>query len=188
MSWGRFEDGVSINPKLAELNDRERRILGDALWAYCARERNGGHFDVKELRHAFYLAGHKTYRCTTRHLHRFVETGLVDDLGNGQYKVHNWERYQPQDPTASERKRRQRAKQQRDSHDSDQRDSHNRDDRDLARTRPVPSRPVTTSVSQERAPQTATDGLPETSDLEPIEGTAVALLQRLAAQAEGGTL
>jgi hypothetical protein len=146
MSWGRFDDSVSSNPKLSELNDRERRILGDGLWAYCARERNGGHFNVKELHHAYYHARLKTYRCTNAHLHHFIELGLVDDLGDGQYKVHNWERYQPQDPTAAERQRRHRAKQQRDSHNRDNRDNnttrHDRYDRDSRAG--DPSRPVTT--------------------------------------------
>lgn len=139
MSWGRFDDGVSINRKLAQLNDRERRILGDGLWAYCARERNGGYFTDRELHHCFYHRLTQTYRLTPGQLARFVETGLVDNLGNGQYKVHNWERYVPRDPTATERKRRQRAKQHRDSHERDDSDSHDVTTRDHARAVPVPS-------------------------------------------------
>jgi hypothetical protein len=41
---------------------------------------------------------------------RFVSLGLLDELEPGSWEVHEWAKYQPNDPTAAERKRRWRAR------------------------------------------------------------------------------
>jgi hypothetical protein len=147
MSYGRFDDSLSFHPKLAELSDRDYRMLTAGIWAYCARERNGGVFHRSELRHMMYVRVAKTYRCSTTTLDLLVTLGLIDALPNDEFKVHNWDKYIPADPTAAERQRRHRAKQQRDNNARDEALRVTRDSRARSLSSPVTDTPK--AVSQQ---------------------------------------
>jgi hypothetical protein len=67
------------------------------------------------MRHIIHLATGRTRRLSSKQLHRYCEVGLVDQLTNSTYHVHNWRKYQPLDPTATQRQQRHRAKPDRDS-------------------------------------------------------------------------
>lgn len=120
MAWLRIDDSSVINSKLGRLTDREYRALA-ALWSYCARAGNGGRFTLSDLDFCIYFSTKNSEKRTTKQqktltkeLKTFIETGLIDvvDEVGDTFQVHDWHEYQPQDPTAAERMRRYRKKQQ----------------------------------------------------------------------------
>lgn len=107
MAWLRIDDNALGNRKLGSLTDREfRSLLG--LWAYCAREKNEGQFGLDELVHATHGTPKGPRHVLAEELRRFVELGLVVTDDGATYHVHDWHVYQPSDPSAAERMRKQR--------------------------------------------------------------------------------
>lgn len=106
MSWLRRDDQRCLNRKIGQLNDREYRAL-DALHEYVARKKSGGNFELFELKHAVFVTPSGPRRVTESHLETFISAGLVDIDGEG-FKVHDWDVYQPKDPTAADRMQRYR--------------------------------------------------------------------------------
>lgn len=107
MSWLRIDDAAVLNGKLGDLSDAEWRSLF-ALWSYCARKRNGGMFELGELRHAIYTTPSGPKFVRPQHIGRFLELGLVATDDGAVFSVNDWARYQPRDPTAADRMRRLR--------------------------------------------------------------------------------
>lgn len=110
MAWLRIDDTAMINSKLGRLTDREFRSLV-ALWSYCARSRNGGEFAFDEVGMFVYVTAKGPFTTTPSELRRFVELGLIDTEDGETFRIHDWHAYQPSDPTAAERMRKQREKQ-----------------------------------------------------------------------------
>lgn len=109
MAWLRIDDAAMINHKLGSLTDREFRALV-ALWAYCARSKNGGKFSLSDLDFSTYYSGRKQCRTLSGDIKKYLHLGLVDHLEDGKntYQVHDWHEFQPTDPTAAERMKRYR--------------------------------------------------------------------------------
>lgn len=106
MAWLRHDDQRCLNRKIGQLTDVEYRAL-DGLHEYCARARNGGNFARTDLHFALYVTPRGPRHVTQKHLNSFVKHGLVDLTEEG-FKVHDWDVYQPKDPTAAERMQRHR--------------------------------------------------------------------------------
>lgn len=136
MTWLRLDDKFARHPKIEALTDAQFRVWVRVL-CYCAEYQNRGRFEAKSLR---ILRG-----ITTKRLENFVKLGLLTEEENGWFHVHDFDFYNPRDPTARERSRRYRDR-------NKSRDDGRDDDRDttVAETFPraragagVPSRPVT---------------------------------------------
>ena len=108
MAWLRIDDTAPINRKRGQLTGQEKASL-EAVWAYCARTKNGGIFTLDDLEYCAHVTAGKLQKTTPRELKTFVEAGLVDAHEDGiTFSVHDWNEYQPKDPTAAERKQRSR--------------------------------------------------------------------------------
>ena len=105
--WFRMDNTAIIHPKLANLTDRELRACL-ALWSFCSRRNNEGLFTVDDLPHIVYGAASGPRSMTDSELKKMVRSGLVDALDGHSFQVHEWRKYQPKDPDAAVRKRRQR--------------------------------------------------------------------------------
>jgi hypothetical protein len=98
MAWLRVDDGLAEHRKILLLKRSERWTWMELL-CYVARQNNGGHVPegvgdvLRHVKPAF--------------LQRCHELGLVD-LEDGIYVVHDWNEYNPKDPTAPERMKRYR--------------------------------------------------------------------------------
>lgn len=142
MSWLRLDDGFAEHPKLLELSDRQFRVWLRLL-LYCARFRTGGVVTDVVLRHL---------RVKNELLSVFVSVSLLDE-NDGVFEVHDWNAYNPTDPSNAERQARYRARQSEDRNGSRNADS-NAPDRYATvtshagtRAQPVQSSPVTPSSS-----------------------------------------
>lgn len=128
MSWLKRDDQRCLHPKIGALTDREYRAF-DALNEYCGRVRNQGIFHADDVRHAMYATPKGARSVTRRELARFVEHRLVDQLSTETqpsydrdatetqpkpdlHKIHDWDQYQPKDPTGAARKRLERERNQ----------------------------------------------------------------------------
>lgn len=108
MAWLRIDDQRCLNRKIGMLTDGEYRAL-DGLYSYLTRARVGGEFTLSELPFALYITPSGPKRVTRRHLEKFLKARLIDKTETG-YKAHDWDEYQPKDPTAADRMRRHRAR------------------------------------------------------------------------------
>ena len=136
MSWVRVDDGFADHPKMLELTPAERWTWIRAL-CYCARYRTDG---------VLTTAARARIGVDARLTRRLLGLGLADNSPDpeldyaeknarfsgekGAVFVHDWREYSPKDPTAAERKRRQRAK-----GDPGQRDKDRDSNRDITVTR-----------------------------------------------------
>jgi hypothetical protein len=98
MAWLRIDDGFPEHEKLLSLRRNERWTWIEIL-AYCARQSNGGRLPASITNHMKYV--------TKPFLERCVEVGLLD-VENGYFNVHDWNVYNPKDPTNAVRQRRYR--------------------------------------------------------------------------------
>lgn len=155
MSWLRHDDMRSLNRKIGQLGDAEYRAL-DALMEFVSRSKMDGTFDQHEIKLAAYLTPNGPKRVTQRQLNRYLELGLVDDntdpANPHQYKIHDWDTYNPKDPTAAERMRNYRRNQDRNA-DRNENVTHAR------ASRPVPNNGSTegssvSNKSQSQEPST----------------------------------
>jgi hypothetical protein len=84
---------------------------------------------------------------------KWTRLRLVDELDRDVYQIHDWDNYQPKDPTGAERKRLERERKQAETQDKVtelSQDNHATRHSDVTPSRarvPVPSRPITTSQS-----------------------------------------
>lgn len=146
MSWLRIDDQRCLHPKVGELSDREYRAL-DALYEYCARTNNSGYYHEADLRHAVYVTPTGPRSPTRKTNEKWLQIGLVDEVAGGLYRVHDWDDYQPKDPTGAQRKRLERERKQGSPQDSVTGQSQDNDvtghakNRDSRARGPVPSRP-----------------------------------------------
>ena len=104
MAWLRENDDEASDPKILRLIEHggwEAYYRVHQLRQWCAMHETGGSFTGATAR----ALGTKG-----RHLRAMVSVGLVDDEGDGVYKVHNWRRFNPDDPTAAARQRRSRSR------------------------------------------------------------------------------
>jgi hypothetical protein len=99
MPWLRLDDGFASRPDVAALTNGEFR-LWVRLLCHCARYRDPS-VDATTWREVRGL--------TARRIRRFVALGLLDEDA-GSYAINDWKRFQPNDPTAAERKARWRAR------------------------------------------------------------------------------
>ncbi len=98
MAWLRIDDGFPEHEKLLSLRRNERWTWIEIL-AYCARQQNGGRLPASITNHMKYV--------TKPFLERCVEIGLLDVI-NGYFIVHDWNDYNPKDPTNAVRQARYR--------------------------------------------------------------------------------
>lgn len=127
MSWLRLDDGFPQHPKIAALTDRQFRDWLTLL-AYCARYKTGGEVPEGSLR----VLGVRSASVAA-----FQELGLLEDL-----TVHDWEKYNPADPTNAERQARHRTRKRNAPRNGESNASHAGGQ---ARAVPSPTRTSTTS-------------------------------------------
>ena len=101
MAWLRIDDGFADHPKLVELGKPEHRWTWLEVLAYCARQKTQGRIP-REI-------GDVIRRANPAFIRRCVEVGLVD-LDEDIHRVHDWDDYNPKDPTKADRQARWRAK------------------------------------------------------------------------------
>lgn len=98
MAWLRIDDGFPENRKILALPRRDRWTWLEVL-AYCARQTNRGELpnNISDIvRHA-----------TPAFVRQAAEAGLLDMTDTG-YVVHDWDEYNPRDPTGATRQMRYR--------------------------------------------------------------------------------
>ena len=98
MAWLRLDDGFPEHRKVLALPRKDRWTWLETL-AYVARQNNGGH--VPNGVTGIIRSVTKSFLCSA------VSVGLLDINSDG-YVVHDWDVYNPKDPTNSERQRRYR--------------------------------------------------------------------------------
>jgi hypothetical protein len=98
MTWLKIDDGFPEHKKLLGLQRNERWTWIEIL-AYCARQSNGGVLPDGIEKHMKYVS--------VGYLQKCVELGLLDVV-NGLFTVHDWNEYNPKDPTNSVRQARYR--------------------------------------------------------------------------------
>lgn len=125
MSWLRLDDTFAQHPKITHLSRGDRWTWLEIL-LYCARFKTAG--VVPET------VGEVVKRATPAFLNRCYELHLLD-LDGEEYRVHDWDAYNPSDATAADRMRRYRKR------NADRNADRNGDgaSRAGARARPVPS-------------------------------------------------
>lgn len=127
MTWLRLDDGFPYHPKIAVLTAKQFQLWVRIL---C----NSARFSNPKLTK-------KTIRIvpdlTAIHIAKFVEVGLLDETEDG-WEVHGWAKYQPKDPTAADRMRRYRDR-------NEDRNADRNENVTRARIR-ARSRPVLTSI------------------------------------------
>ena len=101
MSWLRIDDGFPQHPKLVRLSRPDRWTWLEIL-AYCARYRTSGEVPISVGEAVKYASPAFLNRCFELHLLDHSEHGTED------YHVHDWESYNPKDPTAADRMQRHR--------------------------------------------------------------------------------
>jgi hypothetical protein len=101
MPWIRLDDKFPSHPKVAQLTDREFRVHVRVL-CYCGEYRTAGRLPPSVWSEVPGL--------TKPIGARLLELGLWETADDGTMKVHDWAKYNPPDPTAAERMRRLRAR------------------------------------------------------------------------------
>lgn len=163
MSWLKLDDGFADHPKLVRLGPPAHRWAFLELMLYCAKHRTDGYFPTELV--------------TKKMLARYVEVGLVDDEGEGHYRIHDWPQFNPtKDPTGATRQQRWRnAKRNGDSNGES-------------------NAPVTENVTDEVTSSRARDPVPSLSSEEAnassrtTPGTELATVTALPAAANAQTL
>jgi len=108
VAWVRVDDGLPTNRKYGLLTVSEQAGL-IAIWCFLAKSGGDGTFTLDELPRINYHAGGKTYSVTAAQVKRYAELALVDPLDDGNgFVIHDWDDYQPKDPTAADRMRQYR--------------------------------------------------------------------------------
>lgn len=102
MAWLRLDDHFSRHPKIGRMNDRQFRTWV-MLLCWCADYRTGGRVDPD-------AASNSVVHCDNRFLEFCRANGLLDLLEDGTLMVHDWDAYNPADPTADVRMKRHRAR------------------------------------------------------------------------------
>jgi hypothetical protein len=99
MSWVRLDDRFPQHPKFEGWTASQKWGLVE-LFAYCAVHRTQGHVpgDLSLLPRAV----------TPKIIRLAQESGFLDENGDGSLVVHDWEVYNPADPTAADRMKRLR--------------------------------------------------------------------------------
>jgi hypothetical protein len=112
MSWLRVDDAAGLSPKLARLTDNELRALVFGVWSYCCRNpKTDGTFTLDDLPAMVYLTPDGPATVTTEQAAVFARFGLTDPRKDGRtFEVHDWHQYRPKDPTAADRMRRYRSR------------------------------------------------------------------------------
>lgn len=98
MAWLRVDDGFPEHAKLLALKRGQRWTWLEVL-AYCARQSNGGYVPAGISETMKWV--------TPAFLARCLEVGLLDE-GEDGYTVHDWEVYNPKDPSGAQRQLRYR--------------------------------------------------------------------------------
>lgn len=133
MSWLRIDDRFTEHPKFAGWSPAERWDWL-ALLCYCARYRTQGVLPSDANLLPILHSSARTSQAVRLQmlLQKAVAAGLADDTPAG-YRVHHWDDYNPTDPTAAERKRRQRARDANRDASVTERDEGRDEDRDIDR-------------------------------------------------------
>ena len=98
MSWLRLDDGFPEHRKVLELPRKDRWTWVELL-CYVARQNNGGHVPQGICDILRWV--------TPAFIKQCVDVGLLDEGGSG-HTVHDWDVYNPKDPSNAERQRRHR--------------------------------------------------------------------------------
>ncbi len=98
MTWLRIDDGFARHPKVVQLARSERWTWLEIL-CYCAHYKTNGHVlaNVREV----------VPSAKTTLVEKLVSVRLLDKTEDG-WKVHDWDDYNPSDPTAADRAKRYR--------------------------------------------------------------------------------
>jgi hypothetical protein len=101
LPWLRLDDGFAQHPKVSRLTRGDRWTWLEIL-LYCARYRTGGNLPAS--------IAEVVPKATPPFLGRCYEIHLLDVRADGEegYVVHDWETYNPKDPTGADRVRRYR--------------------------------------------------------------------------------
>lgn len=99
MSWARIDDSFTEHPKVLALTDREFRVHMRAI-CYAARFRTNGVIPTSSL---------PAMGATEKVKRRLLQLGLWEN-GGSELLIHDFEDYNPRDPTGALRKRRERQK------------------------------------------------------------------------------
>ena len=97
MSWLRIDDGFTKHPKILQLTVRQRWLWLDLL-CWCARYKTNGLIPDGAL---------AELRIRSSDINGWASAGLVD-REDSTLAVHDWAVYNPADPTAADRVRRHR--------------------------------------------------------------------------------
>lgn len=97
MAWLRLDDHFLEHPKVVGLTDRQLRVHL-AVMLYCQRYQTGGAIPRTALSHL---------GATPATVSRFLELALWDEQ-DGLLRVHDFDRYNPRDPTNAARQKRYR--------------------------------------------------------------------------------
>jgi hypothetical protein len=147
MAWLRIDDGFAEHYKISELTDKEFRIWMRTL---CYAARNNGRQGRLTPAMRREIVGF-----TPTFAKKLVALGLLDQDADDVLAIHDWRTYNPKDPTAADRMKRHRDRN--DNRNPDRNETRN-EDRNCsepsragtrARTRPVPSN-TPSFPSQER--------------------------------------
>lgn len=99
MAWLRIDDGFAQHPKVVRLSPKDRWTWLEIL-CYCARYRTKG---VVPAAISQVVRG-----ASESFLENCHTLGLIDSGGGGENRVHDWDAYNPKDPTSAERQARYR--------------------------------------------------------------------------------
>lgn len=165
VSWLRVDDGFGSHPKLLELT-REERWTWVEILCHCARHRTGGLIapGIRDaVRHA-----------TPAFLAKTERVFLSKRDKNGRLFVHDWDDYNPSDPTAADRMRRYRERQEQAKNERKDRNEPRNEPRNTSRnetvTRAHGSRPVRNTTAAAAPPDA--DASHELDELDEHERTA----------------
>lgn len=129
MPWLRLDDAYDTHPKLLQLTELQRWRWTRAL-LYCARHRTAGILTRAAL----------SDLALTRSVSKLVELGLLIE-DDERFVVHDWDDYNPKDPTSAQRQARWRNRNA----------SRNGDERDETVTSTVTSAVTEASLARGRA-------------------------------------
>jgi hypothetical protein len=104
MAWSRLDDQLYDNMKVLSFSHPAFRLWVCSI-TYSNRQQTRGH-----LTQAAAVALARQQRVQAKAIQELVAKGGWDKNGDGGYVVHDYEQFNPHDPTAAERMRRHRAK------------------------------------------------------------------------------
>jgi hypothetical protein len=100
--WLRVDDGFTGNRKILALGTDQRRWTWMRILCYAA------HQSSPEIPHHI---GHEINGATPKYIADLLEIGLLDEDGPHNYVIHDWDDYNPKDPTNPMRQARYRQRQ-----------------------------------------------------------------------------